>query len=216
MKIENFDFLKVSPYVSDKKEYFEVNTLVKFVDASYGNWKITDKFNDKGYNGNIYRVVNKRGVKGLLKLPRIRSIDNEKTSKQNLITEIKNLLLLTGHPNIQLILDSDIAENNPFLVYEEIVGSTLDKIVKNKPIEPQKAILATINLLDTLQFCHSQNIVHRDIKPDNIICRNDDINDMVLIDFGLSTTANSSSEKDWNRICCNRSIALPELFLGTN
>lgn len=216
MEVKSFDFLKSQPENISKDKYFEITTLMKFVNTNYGNWKVIKKFNDTGYNGNIYKVKDDTDRNGLLKLPRIRSGDSEGTSKQSLITEIKNLQQVSGHQNIQLILDCDTCEDNPFLVYEEIEGLTLQDIVKQKTISPRQAIQATINLLETVKFCHNKNIVHRDIKPDNIICRKNDINDMVLIDFGLSVIANSSSETDWNHICCNRSLALPELFLGTN
>lgn len=216
MEVKSFDFLKSQPENISKDKYFEITTFMKFVNTNYGNWKVIKKFNDTGYNGNIYKVKDDTDRNGLLKLPRIRSGDSEGTSKQSLITEIKNLQQVSGHQNIQLILDCDTCEDNPFLVYEEIEGLTLQDIVKQKTISPHQAIQATINLLETVKFCHNKNIVHRDIKPDNIICRKNDIDDMVLIDFGLSTIANSSSETDWNRICCNRSLALPELFLGPN
>ena len=43
-----------------------------------------------------------------------------------------------------------------------------------------------VKLIDTVAYCHEENIIHRDIKPDNIMCANNNINDLILIDFGLS------------------------------
>ncbi|MEH2254892.1 protein kinase domain-containing protein [Nostoc sp.] len=77
------------------------------------------------------------------------------------------------------------SENGQFyLVQEWIHGQTLTKIVEAKRFESETAVRQVLlSLLSVLDYIHSKGIIHRDIKPDNIILRSVD-NEPVLIDFG--------------------------------
>ncbi|WP_445626278.1 protein kinase domain-containing protein [Nostoc sp. DSM 114167] len=77
------------------------------------------------------------------------------------------------------------SENGQFyLVQEWIHGQTLTKIVEAKGFESETAVRQILlSLLSVLDYVHSKGIIHRDIKPDNIILRSVD-NAPVLIDFG--------------------------------
>ncbi|MDZ8095495.1 MAG: protein kinase [Nostoc sp. DedQUE05] len=77
------------------------------------------------------------------------------------------------------------SENGQFyLVQEWIHGQTLTKIVEAKGFESETAVRRILlSLLSVLDYVHSKGIIHRDIKPDNIILRSVD-NEPVLIDFG--------------------------------
>ncbi|WP_414514918.1 protein kinase domain-containing protein [Nostoc sp. PCC 9305] len=77
------------------------------------------------------------------------------------------------------------SENGQFyLVQEWIHGQTLTKIVEAKGFESETAVRQILlSLLSVLDYVHSKGIIHRDIKPDNIILRSVD-NEPVVIDFG--------------------------------
>ncbi len=77
------------------------------------------------------------------------------------------------------------SENGQFyLVQEWIHGQTLTKIIEAKGFESETAVRQILlSLLSVLDYVHSKGIIHRDIKPDNIILRSVD-NEPVLIDFG--------------------------------
>ncbi len=90
------------------------------------------------------------------------------------------------------------SENGLFyLVQEWIQGQTLTNIVETKGCLDEKAVKEILlSLLPVLEYVHSKGIIHRDIKPDNIILRNSN-NHPVLIDFGavketIRTAINSS------------------------
>ncbi|MCP2727823.1 serine/threonine-protein kinase [Limnofasciculus baicalensis] len=84
-----------------------------------------------------------------------------------------------------------------YLVQELIEGITLGKMVQKQGTLSDSAVRGIMTgILPVLEYVHSQRIVHRDIKPDNIIIRNAD-NQPVLIDFGavketMGTTVSSS------------------------
>jgi serine/threonine-protein kinase len=71
-----------------------------------------------------------------------------------------------------------------YLVQEWIIGQTLSQIVKqNGCLSESEVIPILISLLKVLDFVHSKGIIHRDIKPDNILLRSSD-GKPILIDFG--------------------------------
>lgn len=103
-----------------------------------------------------------------------------------------------------------------YIVTEFIKGKTLSEMLlqEQKALDIFTAINFVNKLLDILEFCHNEGIVHRDIKPDNIILRNDNINDPVLIDFGISFNKEDSEDTSLTPIgqqLGNRFLHLSEL-----
>lgn len=122
------------------------------------------------------------------------------------------------HPSTSILLDHNTQDYNIpnialYAVFEFIPGLTLTEYInKHGPIELNAAIKLTIKLLETLQVFHAAGVGHRDIKPDNIILRNNAPSDPVLIDFGLSynlDTPSSLDTPDWQQVG-NRFLTLPE------
>ena len=102
-----------------------------------------------------------------------------------------------------------------YIVTEFIKGKTLSEMLQEQEaLDIFTAINFVNKLLDILEFCHNKTIVHRDIKPDNIILRNDNINDPVLIDFGISFNKEDSEDTSltptWQQLG-NKFLHLPEL-----
>ncbi|MEG4442088.1 serine/threonine-protein kinase [Microcoleus sp. AT9_B5] len=113
--------------------------------------------------------------------------------------------------------DSDVPL---YMVTEFIEGKMLSEILDPaQPMGITDAVNFVLKLLETLQYCHNVGIVHRDIKPDNIIIRCDDINDPVVIDFGISFNEsdadNTTLTPAWQQLG-NRFLALPELQVNSS
>jgi serine/threonine protein kinase len=107
----------------------------------------------------------------------------------------------------------DYKEDVPlYLVTDFVPGLDLDDFrATREPSLPEAAQLV-IRLLETLRDCHKLGVLHRDIKPDNIILRNGEHASPILIDFGLTfgheLDADHSTETD--QAMGNRFIILPE------
>lgn len=99
--------------------------------------------------------------------------------------EVKVLSTL-DHPNIVRYYESIADSKHLYIVTEYIEGETLAKRLTKtqKPFSEEDAAFILHQLASAIYHCHSNNIVHRDIKPDNIMI-DKDLN-ITLIDFGLS------------------------------
>lgn len=109
-----------------------------------------------------------------------------------------------SHPNIIPIFE--IGETNDcfFQVMQIINGSNLNSIVTNhlknplphKRIMPIKdGITLTLGILDGLAYAHSEDVIHQDIKPDNILVE-EKTNRPMIADFGIAKTAQSQKPAD--------------------
>ena len=90
-----------------------------------------------------------------------------------------------SHPNIVKIIDVFKENNTAYYVMEHIAGGSLqDYVEQNGPLPERKALTIIRQVGDALAHVHDHNILHLDIKPANIMLREDGT--PVLIDFGIS------------------------------
>ncbi len=89
-----------------------------------------------------------------------------------------------NHPNILTIYEIDEIDSEHFIATEFIDGETLRARIKKGPLPPVDALDVGIQVAGALSSTHSVGIIHRDIKPDNIMLRQDGI--VKVLDFGLA------------------------------
>lgn len=119
-------------------------------------------------------------------LPRLASDDQVLRRFEREATTAANL----KHPNIVTIHDVGSAEGYHFLVMELLEGLTLREEVRAKgAMQPPRAAYITSQVASALDYAHQQSLVHRDVKPSNIILGVGD--HATLTDFGLVRAAHS-------------------------
>lgn len=96
--------------------------------------------------------------------------------------EAKALARLS-HPNIMKVLDYGEHEGSPYLVLEYIPSGTLKKKM-GKPVPWEQAIQLILPIAEALDYAHSQNMIHRDVKPSNILLTQR--GQPMLTDFGIA------------------------------
>lgn len=95
------------------------------------------------------------------------------------------ILAKLQHKNIVAIIDFFESRNEQFIVLEYIKGRTLKELINDKEKIPYSMSMYIMReVLQGLQYIHSNNILHRDMKPDNIMISED--GDIKITDFGLA------------------------------
>jgi eukaryotic-like serine/threonine-protein kinase len=98
-----------------------------------------------------------------------------------------------NHPNILTIFEFGQAESLYFIVSEYVDGQTLRHKLAGGPLEPSLVVDISIQIAKALDAAHSAGIVHRDVKPDNVVIRDDAL--VKVLDFGIAKLAESPSGK---------------------
>ncbi len=107
--------------------------------------------------------------------------------------EYKNRFIREGraagaltHPHIVTVYDVGTIEGAPYIMMELLSGDTLgDLLLRGDRLTPEQTLECVAQLADALDYAHARNVVHRDMKPDNIIFNRED--GMVKIaDFGIA------------------------------
>ena len=88
---------------------------------------------------------------------------------------------------VAAVIDSDIAGDRPYLVTRYVAGPSLDDVVTDEgPLSPDQLVLLGRGLVEALEAIHSVGVVHRDLKPGNVLLED---GEPVVIDFGIAHIA---------------------------
>ena len=96
------------------------------------------------------------------------------------------------HPKVIQIYDSGDANGTPYLVMDYVEGHDLKRLMTSQILEIPRVLDIFADIAEALVYTHEQGLIHRDVKPENILIREDGT--AILIDFGLVKYADS--EKD--------------------
>ena len=117
------------------------------------------------------------------------------------------------HPSAVTVYDVIEDGGAPYLVMEYVDARTLAQVVKSDgPLSPQRTAEVGLALLGALEAAHRQGIVHRDVKPGNVMLRSD--GRVVLTDFGIATSTGDSSITSTGLLLGSPSYIAPERAKG--
>lgn len=95
------------------------------------------------------------------------------------------LMSSMAHPNILRIRQVGTAEGTPFMVTDYLErGSLADVLLRDGALSARAAVSNALELLDALVYLHERRVIHRDVKPDNVLLDRHGI--AVLTDFGIA------------------------------
>ncbi|MCR8641708.1 Stk1 family PASTA domain-containing Ser/Thr kinase [Paenibacillus sp. N1-5-1-14] len=120
-----------------------------------------------------------------------------------------------SHPNVVSIYDVGQEEDTYYIVMEYVEGKTLNDLIKEKaPLQVEEAIGIASQISDALDHAHHNEIIHRDIKPHNILIgRNGRVK---VTDFGIARATTSSSITQTGSVIGSVHYFSPEHAKGTN
>lgn len=118
------------------------------------------------------------------------------------------------HPGIVTVFDvGHTSEEIPFIVMEYVEGRTLYEILKDENLEADEVQRLAVEILEALAFAHSRGIVHRDVKPANVLVTED--RRIKIMDFGIAHVVGSELTQAEDILGSPNYMAPEQLSKGT-
>lgn len=136
---------------------------------------------------------------------------NDRWAKRQFIREAQAFALLE-HQNICAVHSIEEIDGHNFIVMQYIEGQTLSAYLDGRQLSADEVISITRQIIDALSVAHSHNIIHRDIKPGNIIITPD--KQVKVLDFGLAKIIQQKQKSDYEEAPSTH-ISQNGLILGT-
>ncbi|MGH2804384.1 MAG: serine/threonine-protein kinase, partial [Thermoleophilaceae bacterium] len=90
-----------------------------------------------------------------------------------------------NHPNLVSVFDTATDDEGVLIVMEYVDGEALSRTLKRGPLEPERVAAVVRDVGAALDHAHGQGVVHRDVKPGNVLLRKDGVTK--LVDLGIAT-----------------------------
>lgn len=118
------------------------------------------------------------------------------------------------HPNVVRIMDVVVDRGLPCIVMELVPSRSLHEVIRREgPMAPERVARIGLDVLAALRAAHRQRLLHRDVKPANVLLAED--GRTVLVDFGLVWIAGDSSMTATGVVLGSPSYLAPELALDS-
>jgi serine/threonine protein kinase len=122
------------------------------------------------------------------------------------------LLARLRHPGIVPVFETGWSGDAPFLATALIEGGTLAQCLESGPLDPHRAALAAAELAEALAYAHALGVVHRDVKPANVMFER--TGRVQLADFGLALRQDDCDPARPGRLVGTPAYLAPELALS--
>jgi serine/threonine protein kinase len=167
-------------------------TVDPLIGATIGNYQIRSKLGEGGM-GSVYMAEHPLiGKRVALKI-----LHAEFSSKEDVVKRFFQEAKAVNdiqHPNIVDIVDYGVITNpqgqtTVYFIMEFLDGPSLAELIRNEaPLAPERALSIGLQIADALGACHQAGVVHRDLKPDNILLipRGRERDFVKVLDFGIA------------------------------
>ena len=144
----------------------------------------------KGGMGKVYKVRNVISDRVEAMKVLLPDLAGQKDLADRFLREIKMLASL-NHPNIAALQTAFTAENQLVMIMEYVEGETLAALIEDGPVPLADALKYMDDALAALSYAHQRNIIHRDVKPSNMMITQQGV--LKLMDFGIARSGNDQN-----------------------
>lgn len=144
----------------------------------------------RGGMGHVYRARHQ----GLDKQVAVKVLPRELARNDVLRERFMNEARMAGqleHPNITPVYAVDAFENQPYIVMQLVDGVPVSRLVSRQGVDPLLAVKIAAQAARGLAYAHKRGVVHRDVKPDNLLILNN--GRVKLTDFGVAAVLGSGT-----------------------
>ncbi len=117
-----------------------------------------------------------------------------------------------NHPNLVAVFDTAHDDESVLIVMEYVDGEPLSRLLRRGPLRPEEVSRIVSELGDALDHAHGQGVVHRDVKPGNVLIREDGVTK--LADLGIATASDGTKITRSGTVLGTASYMAPEQLDG--
>lgn len=129
------------------------------------------------------------------------------------LREARTAATLRSHPSIVTVHDVVLDGGRPWIVMELVRGRSLDRAVRDDgPLSPHQVAAIGLRMLDALTAAHTSGILHRDVKPANVMLTDD--GRVLLTDFGIATVVGDTGLTQTGMLTGSPGYIAPERLRG--
>lgn len=137
--------------------------------------------------------------------------DSPADVEQRFVREAR-LGALLNHPNIVSVYDTATDSEGVLIVMEYVAGEALSATLKRGPLRPERVGLMVRDLGSALDHLHGHGVVHRDVKPGNVLLRKDGVTK--LVDLGIATASDQTRLTSSGMVLGTATYMAPEQLEG--
>src|SRR5262245_8608898 len=136
-----------------------------------------------GGMGSVFKPVHTQLDRSVVIMVLLSERVNDEESRRRFLREAR-LASALDHPNICTIFEVQQADGNSFIAMQFVEGKTLKAAIAKRPLPTPSLLSIALQVADALTMAHDRGIIHRDIKPQNIMIT--PRGQVKVLDFGLA------------------------------
>lgn len=123
----------------------------------------------------------------------IKEIDLNGTDANMVMSEVRTHFMISGHSNVATLFSCGLQNSKLYMMMELLKGNNLCMVLQERgSFSEEHALICMKDILSGLQYMHSKGVAHMDLKPENVMLKDQDQplkrTNLVLIDFGFATS----------------------------